>query len=398
MSEDIPRDVTIQLNDASGNPIKLHVDAKDIYKNWEKETKKGKRCKTMGCGNASVVFRCTIQGTELAIKNPIVSKKCTAVSELVNEAKAGRGLDHYAVVKFYDVVMYKSKYYLVFEACGGSVDKLLKRRNDTCKKLQIEVKTPDAVTCRVFHCLIAGMDYLHRRPPSICHLNINPSNVLYSKHSSCFKIADFGVSSQRMSAALSGQTVQKNQQTVYIPAEFVHDPKHIPTSSYDIWSIAMTVAEVAQGEQPVTKAVRLENPGENIVDPSQIDWLGKRYSQLEKDGKLGEPFFGDDNNAIPEELLSVWKQMTTASEDYRIRYRQVDHAPAEDIMDDGNEVDNQLILDRERGKVLRDNGYVGPGTGLVDTAVFKRYEVMTQEWKDEVTAFIVQFGSRQQSP
>lgn len=376
--------------DDNGDSHGLTLDAKAIYTFWHNLKKKDKQYRKLGQGKVCLAFKCTIkldgdsqETPTFAIKKVIVkTHPRKTIDTLKNEAEIGADLRHPFVVKFYGVVAHKQSCMIVLEPCTGSFDQLMRKQRTTGEN------TPAAVICRVFHCLIGGLNYLHTRMPSVFHVDVNPSNLLYSADSTCFKITDFGVSAQKMSAELSGKS-NPGSKHLYVPPEFATNPTNKICSAYDIWSAAMTVSEIAQGSHPICRAVKAcKDYTDDQVIPlaDQIDWILERC----KESKPTDFIFGTDRNGIPEELFPTWQQMTVASSCCRIRYRGKEHVPGHDVPD-------QDVIEAHR----RNCNYDGPESGLVDADVFKKYAgdtAMASANDEEIVKGFIERHMRKISP
>ncbi|KAK4054406.1 Protein kinase C signaling pathway involved MAPKK protein [Microbotryomycetes sp. JL201] len=149
-----------------------------------------------------------------------------------------RECSHPAIVQYYGAFLEEnnSQIGICMEFCeAGSLDSLYKK---------VKAKgwrTGEKVLGKIAESMISGLVYLHDR--KIIHRDIKPSNVLVTQ-SGQIKLCDFGVSGELVNS-FAGTFVGT---TFYLSPERIRGGKYTITS--DVWSMALTVLEVALNRFP----------------------------------------------------------------------------------------------------------------------------------------------------
>ncbi|CAG8573054.1 5205_t:CDS:2 [Dentiscutata heterogama] len=126
---------------------------------------------------------------------------------------------------------------IFMEYCeGGSLDKIYKH----VKQRQGRIGEP--ILGKIGEAVLKGLVYLYEQ--HIIHRDIKPSNILVTKHGE-IKICDFGVSGQ-ISTDLPAVTFLGT--SYYMAPERIQGQKY--KVSADVWSLGLTIMEVAQNEFP----------------------------------------------------------------------------------------------------------------------------------------------------
>ena len=135
---------------------------------------------------------------------------------------------------------------------GGSLDGVYKE----VKKLG--GRTGEKVLGKVAEGVLNGLTYLHGR--KIIHRDIKPSNILMTREG-LVRLCDFGV---------SGDTGTKGDANTFIGTSYYMAPERITGQSYtitsDVWSLGVTLLEVAQHRFPFPADGTEMQPKAGLID------------------------------------------------------------------------------------------------------------------------------------
>ncbi|KAF2275836.1 MAP kinase [Westerdykella ornata] len=142
---------------------------------------------------------------------------------------------------------------IAMEFCeGGSLDSVYKE----VKKLG--GRTGEKVLGKVAEGVLNGLTYLHSH--RIIHRDIKPSNILLCRDGQV-KLCDFGV---------SGEFGTKGDANTFIGTSYYMAPERITGQSYtitsDVWSLGVTLLEVAQNRFPFPADGTEMNPRAGLID------------------------------------------------------------------------------------------------------------------------------------
>lgn len=204
----------------------------------------------VGSGSFGVVWRGTLDDNEVAVK--VLSAKSLTkrvMREMNQEAFVMSTLRHPNIIQFYGVVMERPHYALVTEfMAGGTLENLLQ---DDDIDLSWDARL------RFARQVAVGVDHLHSREPPfgpIVHGDLKGANVLLDRDSTDARavICDFGMSKVRSSSR--GSTLGGGSGTLQWSApEVLHAGGH-PTTASDIFSLGMTLLEIAIRDHPWSDA------------------------------------------------------------------------------------------------------------------------------------------------
>lgn len=196
----------------------------------------------LGEGNGGSVLKCSLKNDSqvFALKlinadpNPDVQK------QIIRELQYNRLCNSPNIVKYYGTFMVEEQLMIgiAMEYMGGrSLDAIYRRVIEIDSSNRINEK----VMGKIAESVLSGLNYLHQQ--RIIHRDIKPSNILLDKYGNV-KICDFGV---------SGEVVNSLANT-FVGTQYYMAPERIMgkpyTVSCDVWSLGLTLLEVALGRFP----------------------------------------------------------------------------------------------------------------------------------------------------
>ncbi|EPY52641.1 STE/STE7 protein kinase Pek1 [Schizosaccharomyces cryophilus OY26] len=195
---------------------------------------------SLGDGVSGSVRKCKVRGTDLifALKTVFSAPNTTVQRQLLRELKINRSCASPHIVKYYGACydIAECQLNIAMEYCGaGSLDAIYKRVSSKGGR------TGERPLGKIAHGVLSGLSYLHDR--KIIHRDIKPSNILLTMNGQV-KLCDFGVSGELVNS-LAG---------TFTGTSYYMAPERISGSAYtissDIWSLGLTLMEVALNRFP----------------------------------------------------------------------------------------------------------------------------------------------------
>lgn len=196
----------------------------------------------LGEGNGGSVSKCKLRSGSpvFALKlinadsNPDVQK------QIIRELQYNRLCNSPNIVKYYGtfLVELQSMIGIAMEFMGGrSLDAIYKRVIEIDSTNRMNEK----VLGKISESVLRGLSYLHLQ--RIIHRDIKPSNILLDRYGNV-KLCDFGVSGE----------VVNSLATTFVGTQYYMAPERIMGKPYnvscDVWSLGLTILEVAMGQFP----------------------------------------------------------------------------------------------------------------------------------------------------
>ncbi|KAJ5894186.1 MAP kinase kinase MKK1/SSP32, partial [Penicillium taxi] len=212
---------------------------------------------SLGEGAGGAVTRCQLKGgqTVFALKIITTDPNPDVKKQIVRELNFNKDCASNHICRYYGAFMDKSTgtISIAMEFCeGGSLDSIYKE----VKKLG--GRTGEKVLGKVSEGVLNGLTYLHSR--KIIHRDIKPSNILLCRNGQV-KLCDFGV---------SGEFGTKGDANTFIGTSYYMAPERITGQSYtitsDVWSLGVTLLEVAQHRFPFPADGTEMQPRAGLID------------------------------------------------------------------------------------------------------------------------------------
>ncbi|ODQ77643.1 hypothetical protein BABINDRAFT_163360 [Babjeviella inositovora NRRL Y-12698] len=194
---------------------------------------------TLGEGAGGAVSRCKLRhGSLIFALKTIVATDPSTQRQIVRELQFNKTCHSPHIVRYYGTFINErdSVICIAMEYMGGrSLDAIYKRVKEFGGRIGEKVLGKIAIS------VLEGLSYLHDR--KIIHRDIKPQNILLND-SGEVKLCDFGVSGEVVNSLASTFTGT----SYYMAPERIEGKQYTVTS--DVWSLGVTLLEVAQGRFP----------------------------------------------------------------------------------------------------------------------------------------------------
>ena len=192
----------------------------------------------LGEGSYGSVHKAVVKSTNqvVAIKKVTIEQE---LSDILKEISIMNSCDSHYIIKYYGTYFHNnSELWICMEYCGaGSVSDILKTVRKPLSEVQITAILSD---------ILKGLDYLHARRR--IHRDVKAGNILLTDNAGS-KLADFGVAGQ-----LTDTISKRNTMTgtpFWMAPEVIAEQKGYGCLA-DIWSLGITVIEMAELKPPLS--------------------------------------------------------------------------------------------------------------------------------------------------
>jgi serine/threonine-protein kinase len=254
----------------------------------------------IGSGGSGVVYEArqlSLQNARVALKvlHPDLSDDETTVTLLKREVIVSRELTHHNIMKVYNFVQARDRYFIVMEyVLGGS----LQSRLESMGPMGLEK------AAQIFFQACDALEYAHNR--GVIHLDIKPANILIGPNN-MVKLCDFGIARMAVSNVTTATQRIITGSVGYMPPEQYRGRKFVSTRS-DIYSLAATFYTALTGEAPIGIIDR-EGLPDSIIramhrDPEQrfesVDEFKRTFIQETDIEPISPTFMGAAPSPQPE--------------------------------------------------------------------------------------------------
>lgn len=225
----------------------LQVKYKDVDEldadEWTLVHKRGEiiELDVLGEGAGGSVSRCRLKnGSKIFALKTIISDNCADTQkQILRELQFNKSCKSPNIVKYYGMFLNEANASICIsmEYMGGrSLDAIYKKVKKRGGRIG------EKVLGKVAESVLQGLSYLHEN--RIIHRDIKPQNILLDSHGHV-KLCDFGVSG----------VVVNSLATTFTGTSYYMAPERIQGHPYsvtsDVWSLGLTLLEVAKGHFPL---------------------------------------------------------------------------------------------------------------------------------------------------
>ncbi|CAF0837641.1 unnamed protein product [Adineta ricciae] len=271
----IPRQVSSASSHRDLSTGKLHLSDSKVYKFTPNDLiDRG----VIGEGNFGIVCKMEHEksGTLMAVKRirSTVDERCQ--KQMLNELDiVMRENTSPHIVQFYGALFKEGDCWICMELMDTSLDRFYKfvyhKRHQSI---------PESVLAFITLATLQALDYI-KSTWQIIHRDVKPSNILVSR--STIKLCDFGISGQLIDSIAKTRDAGCRP---YLPPERI-DPLRATKDGYDVrsdvWSLGITIYEIATGYFPFREWTSVFDQLQQIVEGPPLRLTVDRLSDNCKD-------------------------------------------------------------------------------------------------------------------
>ncbi|CAI5454346.1 unnamed protein product [Caenorhabditis angaria] len=147
------------------------------------------------------------------------------------------------MVRFYGAMFREGDVWICMEVMDTSLDKFYRQAYKLGKKI------PEAFISKMSLSVIEGLNFM-KEQLNLIHRDVKPSNILLNRHGQV-KICDFGISGHLTNSL--AKTVQAGCKPYMPPERIDGETKTAYDVRADVWSLGITIIEIATGTHPYAK-------------------------------------------------------------------------------------------------------------------------------------------------
>lgn len=147
------------------------------------------------------------------------------------------------MVRFYGAMFREGDVWICMEVMDTSLDKFYRMTIDSGRRL------PEMFIAKCALAVVEGLNFM-KEQMNLIHRDVKPSNILLNKQGSV-KICDFGISGHLTNSV--AKTVNAGCKP-YMPPERIDGERKVAYDvRADVWSLGITLVEIASGSHPYAK-------------------------------------------------------------------------------------------------------------------------------------------------
>ncbi|VDD92421.1 unnamed protein product [Enterobius vermicularis] len=178
------------------------------------------------------------------------------------------------MVRFYGAMFREGDVWICMEVMDISLDKFYKMNSDKKGFL------PEMFCAKVALSVTEGLNFM-KQQMNLIHRDVKPSNILLSKQG-CVKICDFGISGHLTNSV--AKTINAGCRPYMPPERIEGEKKESYDVRADVWSLGITLIEIATGSHPYSKwKTPFEQLKQVVHEPPPRLASGLGYSEVFQD-------------------------------------------------------------------------------------------------------------------